>query len=61
MKSAESVQLIEEMVVVCGFQVIFGGGYDGGDYEKNGGFEVKTIKRKLLQLGGALKRDIFGF
>ncbi|KAH0470001.1 hypothetical protein IEQ34_001559 [Dendrobium chrysotoxum] len=38
--------LEEEVVVVCGFQVIPGGGYD-----KGGGLKVETIERKLLRLG----------
>ncbi|KAL0926275.1 hypothetical protein M5K25_002492 [Dendrobium thyrsiflorum] len=41
----------EDVVVVCGFQVIPSDSCDDGDYGENEGLGVKTAKRKLLQMG----------
>ncbi|KAI0499668.1 hypothetical protein KFK09_017876 [Dendrobium nobile] len=43
-------KILEEVVVVCSFQVILDRSYDVGGCVKGDGLEVETIERKLLRL-----------
>ncbi|KAL0910660.1 hypothetical protein M5K25_021662 [Dendrobium thyrsiflorum] len=54
------LEMTEEGVVVCGFQVILDSGYDGGGCGEGHGLEVEAVERKLLRLVSALRHDLFG-
>ncbi|KAL0923071.1 hypothetical protein M5K25_007116 [Dendrobium thyrsiflorum] len=48
-----------ELVVVCGFQLIHGYGYDGGLYDKGNGLEVERLRGSCCGLGYFKNKVIF--
>ncbi|KAL0906296.1 hypothetical protein M5K25_024779 [Dendrobium thyrsiflorum] len=46
------IKIDDDVVMVCGFQVIRDDDYDGGGYGEGGRLEVEAVEWKLLWLEG---------